>query len=262
MVRLLHAARTDVGMIRSGNEDNFAVNATGDRGLFIVADGMGGHAAGEVASEMAVQTIERELHGVRDLDDRATAQKVTSALKAANRNIHDRTITEVDKQGMGTTASVLLMSGLRYMIGQVGDSRVYLLRDGALQQLTKDHSYVQEQVDAGFLTPEQARYHPYSNVITRCVGASPDVEPDIYQGESRVGDLFLVASDGLTGMVDDRRLQTLLMSRVEPERKVHSLIAEANGRGGLDNITAIIVQVANEDDLSGVTPAQGMPVQR
>jgi PPM family protein phosphatase len=234
-------------MIRSGNEDNFAVSASGDRGLFIVADGMGGHAAGEVASEMAVQTVERELTGVRDLEDRASADKVKDALRKANRNIHDRTITEVDKQGMGTTASVLLVSDKKYLIGQVGDSRVYLLRDGALQQLTKDHSYVQEQVDAGFLTPEQARYHPYSNVITRCVGASPDVEPDVYQGEVRVGDLFLVASDGLTGMVDDRRLQMLLMSRAEPERKVHSLIAEANGRGGLDNITAIVVQVASEE---------------
>ncbi len=261
MVRLVWAARTDVGMIRSGNEDNFAASATDDRGLFIVADGMGGHAAGEVASEMAVQTIQRELHSVRDLDDRSTAPKVAEALKTANRTIHDRTITEVDKQGMGTTASVLLMSGLRYLIGQVGDSRIYLLRDGALHQLTKDHSYVQEQVDAGFLTPEQARYHPYSNVITRCVGASPDVEPDLYQGESRVGDLFLVASDGLTGMVDDRRLQTLLMARVEPERKVHQLIAEANGRGGLDNITAVVVQIVNEDD-QNQTPVQPMNVQR
>jgi len=134
-------------------------------------------------------------------------------------------------------------SGARYLIGQVGDSRVYLLRDGQFSQLTKDHSYVQEQVDAGFLTPEQARYHPYSNVITRCVGAGQDVEPDIYRGEVRVGDLYLVASDGLTGMVDDRRLAQLLNSRAEPDRKVQSLIAEANGRGGLDNITAIIVQV-------------------
>jgi protein phosphatase len=98
-------------------------------------------------------------------------------------------------------------------------------------------------VDAGFLTPEQARYHPYSNVITRCVGASPDVEPDTYRGEMRTGDIFLVASDGLTGMVDDRRLGQLLGSRAEPERKVQALISEANGRGGLDNITAIIVQV-------------------
>jgi PPM family protein phosphatase len=250
---LRHSARTDVGMIRSGNEDNFAVHAGGDRGLFIVADGMGGHAAGEVASEMAVQTLERELGGVKDLGDSGAGQRVTDALRLANRCIHDRTITEVDKQGMGTTASVLIVSGRRYLIGQVGDSRVYLLRDGALHQLTKDHSYVQEQVDAGFLTPEQARYHPYSNVITRCVGASPDVQPDIYEGEVRLGDLFLVASDGLTGMVDDRRLQMLLMSRAEPDRKVHSLIAEANGRGGLDNITAIVVQVAPEDDGAGKT---------
>jgi serine/threonine protein phosphatase PrpC len=152
---------------------------------------------------------------------------------------------------MGTTASVLLLSAMRYLIGQVGDSRVYLLRDGALHQLTKDHSYVQEQVDAGFLTPEQARYHPYSNVITRCVGASPEVEPDIYAGETKIGDLFLVASDGLTGMVDDRRLQMLLMSRAEPERKVHALISEANGRGGLDNITAIVVQVAPDEAPAG-----------
>jgi protein phosphatase len=253
MVRLLYAARTDVGMIRSGNEDNYAVNATSERGLFIVADGMGGHAAGEVASEMAVQIVELELQGAAaDLDSQSAGDKVAAALRKANRNIHDRTMTEVDKQGMGTTASVLLVSPAGYLIGQVGDSRVYLLRDGALHQLTKDHSYVQEQVDAGFLTPEQARYHPYSNVITRCVGASPDVQPDIYRGEVRVGDLFLVASDGLTGMVDDRRLQALLMSRTEPERKVHLLIAEANGRGGLDNITAIIVQVTPDDEGSTV----------
>jgi len=248
MARLLYSARTDVGMIRSGNEDNFAVDANGDRGLFVVADGMGGHAAGEVASEMAVQIIGLELAGLRNIDDNASGDKVMDALKKANRNIHDRTIAEVDKQGMGTTASVLIVANNRYLIGQVGDSRVYLLRDGALKQLTKDHSYVQEQVDAGFLTPEQARYHPYSNVITRCVGASPEVQPDVYQGDVKVGDLFLVASDGLTGMVDDRRLHTLLMSRAEPERKVHSLIAEANGRGGLDNITAIVVQVAPDED--------------
>jgi serine/threonine protein phosphatase PrpC len=230
-------------MIRSGNEDNFTVDASATRGIFIVADGMGGHAAGEVASEMAVQIVQRELAPVKDLDSEEVVQIVANALKRANRAIHDRTITEVDKQGMGTTASVLLVSGGRYLIGQVGDSRVYLLRDGGFSQLTKDHSYVQEQVDAGFLTPEQARYHPYSNVITRCVGASPDVEPDIYRGEVRPGDLYLVASDGLTGMVDDRRLAQLLNSRAEPERKVQALIREANGRGGLDNITAIIVEV-------------------
>ena len=260
MARLVWAGRSDVGMIRSGNEDNYAINATAQQGLFIVADGMGGHAAGEVASEMAVQTVELELTGVRDLDNSDTSGRLTEAVQKANRAIHDRTITEVDKQGMGTTASVLLLTTTKYLIAQVGDSRVYLLRDGALHQLTKDHSYVQEQVDAGFLTPEQARYHPYSNVITRCVGASPEVEPDVYGGDARVGDIFLVASDGLTGMVDDRRLQMLLMSRAEPDRKVHSLIAEANGRGGLDNITAIIVQIAPDDE-SANAPTQQIPQQ-
>jgi len=249
-VKLIHAARTDVGMIRSGNEDNFTVDATQARGIFIVADGMGGHAAGEVASEMAVQIVLDELRNVRDLDGEDVVQLVASALKLANRQIHERTLTEVDKQGMGTTASVLVLSGARYLIGQVGDSRVYLLRAGKFAQLTKDHSYVQEQVDAGYLTPEQARYHPYSNVITRCVGAGSDVEPDIYRGEVKPGDVFLVASDGLTGMVDDRRLAQLLSSPALPERKVQALISEANGRGGLDNITAIIVQVVETDPLA------------
>ena len=234
-------------MIRSGNEDTFAVDANGARGIFIVADGMGGHAAGEVASEMAVQIVQRELAPLVEINEDA-AKLVGNTLRKANRAIHDRTLTEVDKQGMGTTASVLLLAGNRYLIGQVGDSRIYLMRDGTLTQITKDHSYVQEQVDAGFLTPEQARYHPYSNVNTRCVGASPDVEPDSYRGEARTGDLYLVASDGLTGMVDDRRLGQLLGSRAEPERKVQALISEANGRGGLDNITAIVVQVVSTDD--------------
>ena len=247
MVRLLHAARTDVGMIRSGNEDNFAVDPNQYRGLFIVADGMGGHAAGEVASEMAVQIVLHELRDIREIDGPAASDTLKTAIRNANRKIHDTTLVEVDKQGMGTTVSVLLINGRRFLIGQVGDSRVYLLREGTLTQLTKDHSYVQEQVDAGFLTPEQARYHPYSNVITRCVGASPEVEPDVYQGEVRMGDIYLVASDGLTSMVDDRRLQQLLLARVAPERKVHSLISEANGRGGLDNITAIVVEVVDSE---------------
>ena len=250
MVRLLHAARTDVGMIRSGNEDNFAVNVPPLGRARVCSSSPTAWAVTPRARSRARWRFRRSSassRGVKDLGDKASAERVGDALRMANRTIHDRTITEVDKQGMGTTASVLLLSGYRYLIGQVGDSRVYLLRDGALQQITKDHSYVQEQVDAGFLTPEQARYHPYSNVITRCVGASPDVQPDVYQGDVRVGDLFLVASDGLTGMVDDRRLQMLLMSRAEPERKVHALISEANGRGGLDNITAIVVQVVQDD---------------
>jgi len=237
-------------MIRSGNEDSFFVLPSKERGLFIVADGMGGHAAGEVASEMAVQIIARELNDMKDLHSEGAREKMAESIRIANRAIYDRTIAESDKQGMGTTASVLVVAGARFIIGQVGDSRIYRLRDGALSQLTKDHSYVQEQVDAGLLTPEQARYHPYSNVITRCVGASEEVEPDVFTGELRVGDVFLVASDGLTGMVDDRRLQQLLLSRASAGRVVDALIAEANYRGGLDNITAVVVQVTAVDSPS------------
>lgn len=244
-------ARTDVGMIRSGNEDNFFAEADDKRGVFVVADGMGGHAAGEVASEMAVQIVARQLLPLDTIKSAEAVETVAQALRDANRAIYDRMLAEVDKQGMGTTASVLVLTDEGYLIGQIGDSRVYLLRDGALTQITKDHSYVQEQVDAGLLTPEQARYHPYSNVITRCVGANEEVEGDIYQGETRIGDVFLVASDGLTGMVDDRRLQQLLLARSGPGRIVDSLIAEANGRGGLDNITAIVVQVAGLEGTGG-----------
>jgi serine/threonine protein phosphatase PrpC len=242
-LQLAVGARSDVGMIRSGNEDNFFAEADARRGVFIVADGMGGHAAGEVASEMAVQIVSRHLLGIASVLAPDSADRVEQALKDANRAIYERMQAEVDKQGMGTTASVLVLSDNHYLIGQIGDSRIYLLRDGALKQITKDHSYVQEQVDAGLLTPEQARYHPYSNVITRCVGASEEVAADIYEGEMFPGDVFLVASDGLTGMVDDRRLQQLLLARSGPGRIVDACIAEANGRGGLDNITAIIIQV-------------------
>jgi protein phosphatase len=243
---LTFAARTDVGMIRSGNEDAYYAHATRERGIFIVADGMGGHAAGEVASEMTVQIVSRELSDLARLDDGAS-DTVLESIRRANRAVYDRTIAEADKQGMGTTASILILAPGRFLIGQVGDSRIYLLRDGALRQLTKDHSYVQEQVDAGLLTPEQARYHPYSNVITRCVGAGDTVEPDAYSGDLRAGDVFLVASDGLTGMVDDRRIQQLLLSRASAGRVVDALIAEANYRGGLDNLTAIVIQIASPD---------------
>jgi serine/threonine protein phosphatase PrpC len=243
-------ARTDVGMIRSGNEDNFFAEADETRGVFIVADGMGGHAAGEVASEMCVQIVSRHLLQLSSIAQTGAAEMSQKALQEANRAIYERMLAETDKQGMGTTCSSMVLSDSGYLIGQIGDSRIYLLRDGALTQLTKDHSYVQEQVDAGLLTSEQARYHPYSNVITRCVGASDEVEADIYSGEARIGDVFLLCSDGLTGMVDDRRLQQLLLARSGPGRIVDSLIAEANGRGGLDNITAIVVQVTG---LEGTT---------
>jgi serine/threonine protein phosphatase PrpC len=240
-LRFTCAGRTDVGIVRSGNEDNYLMIP--DRAVFIVADGMGGHAAGEVASEMAVRIIADELGDTGSLDDVAASERMRHAIRLANTTIFERTLTEHDKRGMGTTATTLVLSGRRYLIGQVGDSRAYLLRDGELVQLTKDHSYVQELVDAGYLSPEDARTHPYSNVITRCVGANDDVAPDTYIGFLRPGDLFLLASDGLTGMIDDPQLHRLLQASPEPQQVVDALVAEANRQGGLDNITAIAVRI-------------------
>ena len=247
------AARTDVGVVRSGNEDNYLMLS--DRGIFIVADGMGGHAAGEVASEMAVRITSREIGTVRGLSEPQVGEKVRAAIRLANDAIFERTLMEHDKRGMGTTATVLVLLRGRYLIGQVGDSRAYLLRNGQLLQLTKDHSYVQEQVDAGLLTPDQARVHPYSNVITRCVGASGDVVPDIYFGGLEQGDILLIASDGLTGMLEDEHLVRILSSDGGPQHWVDRMITEANRRGGLDNITAIVIRIESVDSNTGETPA-------
>jgi protein phosphatase len=239
------AAGTDKGVVRSGNEDFHLMQL--DRGVFIVADGMGGHAAGEVAAEMAVRAIADEVGNFRGLPDADVAARLFTAIQTANTLIFQRTLVEQDKRGMGTTATALILFPRRYLIGQVGDSRAYLLRGGTLQQITKDHSYVQEQVDAGLLTPEQARTHPYGNVITRCVGSNEEVIPDIYFGTLEAGDTLLLASDGLTGMLEDDQLLRVLQAGGEPKQWVDRLITDANRRGGLDNITAIIVRIDSVD---------------
>jgi len=235
------AAGTDKGVVRAINEDFHLMQV--DRGIFIVADGMGGHAAGEVASEMAVAIIADEMGAFRGLADPEIAGRLFGAIQSANGAIFRRTLVEQDKKGMGTTTTVLILFPRRYLIAQVGDSRAYLLRNGTFHQITKDHSYVQEQVDAGLLTPDQARTHPYANVITRCVGSNEEVVPDIYFGALEAGDHVLLASDGLTGMVEDDQLVKILANGGEPDDMIRRMINDANRRGGLDNITAIIVRV-------------------
>ncbi|MGQ0702588.1 MAG: Stp1/IreP family PP2C-type Ser/Thr phosphatase [Gemmatimonadales bacterium] len=252
-MRISCAGNTDVGVVRATNEDNFLLDCS--RGLFIVADGMGGHAAGEVASEMAVHIIEGELGVVRGFNDGEAAGRLRRAIQLANQAIYERTLAEHDKRGMGTTITVMTLFSRRYLIGQVGDSRAYLLRSGDLLQLTKDHSYVQEQVDAGLLTPDQARTHPYSNVITRCVGANEEVAPDIYFGNLEPGDLILLATDGLTGMLEDQQLANILGQEENPEHCVNRMITDANRRGGLDNVTAIVIRIDSADPPTGETPA-------
>jgi protein phosphatase len=251
-MRFSCAARTDVGVVRSGNEDTYLM--ANDRGLFIVADGMGGHAAGEVASDMATRIIAEEFHPVRGMSDDELMSQLVASIRAANDAIFRRTLSEHDKRGMGTTTTVLDLLPRRYLIGQVGDSRAYLLRGGVLSQLTKDHSYVQEQVDAGRLTPEEARVHPYANVITRCVGSSSDVVPDLYLGTLEADDLLLLASDGLTGMLDDEDVRQILSAGPGLEEIVDALIAGANHRGGLDNVTVILVRIEEVAPPTGEIP--------
>lgn len=254
-MRFSCAARTDVGVVRSGNEDTYLM--VSERGLFVVADGMGGHAAGEVASDMAARIVAEEYRPVRGMSDDELMAQMVGAIRAANGAIFKRTIQEQDKRGMGTTATVLALLPRRYLIGQVGDSRAYILRGGVLTQITKDHSYVQEQVDAGRLSPEEARVHPYANVITRCVGSNGDVVPDLFLGTLEAGDLLLLASDGLTGMLEDEDLRTVMSSGESLEAMVDRLIADANRRGGLDNITVVLVQIEEVSPPTGEMPAAG-----
>ena len=239
------AAGTDKGVVRSANEDYHLMLL--ERGIFIVADGMGGHAAGEVASEMAVRIIADELGSFRGLPDADVASRLFKAIQSANGAIFRRTLVEHDKRGMGTTATAMVLFPRRYLIAQVGDSRAYILRDGKLFQITKDHSYVQEQVDAGLLTSDQARTHPYGNVITRCVGSNEEVVPDLYFGNLQSGDVILLASDGLTGMLEDDQLARIMKADSDPTQWVDTMISDANRRGGLDNITVIIVRVDSVD---------------
>jgi protein phosphatase len=220
-----------------------------EKGVFIVADGMGGHAAGEVASEMAVQIIARGLDGILGKTDTDAAQIMSKAIIQSNAEIYQRTMDEPEKRGMGTTATAMVINGNRFILGQVGDSRAYVYRETQLAQVTKDHSYVQEQVDAGNLTPEQARTHPYSNVITRCVGANADVIPDIYLGTVETEDVILLASDGLTGMLEDQELLAILEEAEAPAKTVDNLVSEANRRGGLDNITVIVVRIDKVEEV-------------
>jgi protein phosphatase len=240
-LHITFAGRTDVGITRSGNEDSYLLAP--EYGIFVVADGMGGHAAGAVASGMAVRLVARELGCLRGLSDDAVADRMLGAIRSANCAIFRRALREPDMRGMGTTVTALVLYQTRFLIGQVGDSRAYLLREGHLTQVTKDHSYVQDLMDAGYLTREQARSHRFGNVITRSVGVKDEVEPDLYEGTVQPRDLFLLASDGLTVTLENGRLAEILSADRTPQELADDLIAEANRQDGRDNSTAIVVRL-------------------
>jgi protein phosphatase len=240
------AALTDVGRVRRSNEDS--VYCSAESGVFVVADGMGGHAAGEVASAIASEWIAERLCGAcMTMELEQVEDRFRTAFVEAGREILRRAAENATQLGMGTTATVLLLRQHgQYIIGHIGDSRAYRVRDGVLSQVTRDHSWVQEQVDRGMITPEQAKNHPQSNIITRALGTEAYPTPDLYDGTIEVGDIFLLASDGLTDMVSDEHLLSILEAEEDPERCVARLVREANLAGGMDNVSALVARIGED----------------
>ena len=250
MPRYLCAARTDVGLKREHNEDSFLVNE--DLGLYVVCDGMGGHAGGETASRLAVQTIERELLSARlregdpfsvdaPLEQTPLAGALREAIEGACAAVFRTSRANPELAGMGTTCISLLIHGAQALVGHVGDSRAYLVRKGEVHQLSEDHSLVNEQVRAGLLSEEEAKHSRLKNIITRSVGFEEDVLVDVIGVETLPGDLLLLCSDGLSNLLENEEIRdALLQHPVEEVPQV--LIQLGNDRGGDDNLTVIALQ--------------------
>jgi PPM family protein phosphatase len=231
---------SDLGRQRQGNEDNYFVRAP----LFVVADGMGGAQAGEVASEMAVESFDA------GIGDGSPADGLVRIIQEANRRIHDRSRSDEQAAGMGTTCTAAYVGDSDVTIAHVGDSRAYLWRGGELTRLTRDHSLVGELVARGKLTEEQAELHPQRSVITRSVGPEPNVQVDVETYPARGGDVYLINSDGLTGMINEGRVKPILQSAGSLEQAGRELIAAANEAGGRDNITVILFRLEDVDGAS------------
>lgn len=227
-------SRTDVGRVREQNEDNLIVSHP----LYAVFDGMGGHEAGEVASEIAADVVSKRAPGEMDAD--ALSQSVEEANLAIIRAAREGR----GKVGMGTTCTAAMLSGERLLIAQVGDSRAYLLHDGELTQLTRDHSYVADLVEAGNITKDYARVHPLRSRITRALGTDPNMVADTYEINVEAGDRLLLCSDGLYSMITDHDIESIMCQEVDPQKCADKLVSEANEWGGHDNVTVIVVDVA------------------
>ncbi len=246
MTSLRAGAATDRGKVRANNQDAVLVAEP----VFAVADGMGGHAAGEIASEVAVESLQQ---------GRATSrQELVEAVQRANRAVWERAEAEPELRGMGTTLCVVALvpgagpDGDRVVVANVGDSRVYQLHDGDLDQITDDHSLVEDLVREGRLSPGEARTHPQRNILTRVLGNEPDVEVDSWEIIPRRGDRYVLCSDGLFNEVDDDRIAAVLRRLADPEEAARELVALANQGGGRDNVSVVVVDVVDDDDVRDV----------
>jgi protein phosphatase len=243
-----YARASDTGRKRRRNEDSYVVAPP----LFAVADGMGGAQAGEVASKLAAAALEESDPGAL-----SGPERLVSLIQEANRRVYERASSDPSTSGMGTTMTVALVEGEDVTIGHVGDSRAYLVREGRLEQLTEDHSLVNELLKSGKLSPEEADVHPQRSVITRAVGTDPDVDVDAFVVAAAAGDIFLLCSDGLTDMVgDDDILETVEKHRDDLDRATKALVSAANRGGGEDNITVVAFAIAPGGDETVRMPAQ------
>jgi serine/threonine protein phosphatase PrpC len=244
---------TDVGRQRQHNEDTFLV--ADEAQLFLVADGMGGHAAGEIASRIAVDSISEFIVHTKEDDGTwphaydehytRTTNRLMAALRMANTRVLEAMRKDAKLRGMGTTVVACMADDGKISVAHVGDSRAYMIRNGKISRITNDHSWVYEQVQAGMLTEAEAEKHPLRNVITRALGGALAVNPDASEIESRPDDIYLLCSDGLTGMVPEDEILKLVTENADDlEKACKELIDTANARGGLDNVTAILVKTS------------------
>lgn len=240
-MRIECGARSDQGRVRTSNEDACVANI--NRKVFLVADGMGGHAAGEIASQIAAATVEEVFSDGELPPDMEVLLQL--AAKAANTRVYETQRLKPECRGMGSTLTVLTFQDNRYYVAQVGDSRAYLFRDGILTQLTRDHSLVWPLFESGVLTKNDIARHPQKNLITRSIGTHPEVETDLHRGAAIDGDIFLLCSDGLTDVLSDEEiLQILASGDGKPQGLSDRLVSAANAGGGPDNITVIVVRIA------------------
>ncbi|MGI6105587.1 MAG: Stp1/IreP family PP2C-type Ser/Thr phosphatase [Raoultibacter sp.] len=226
-------SRTDIGLVRKHNEDSLIVSPP----LFAVADGMGGHAAGEVASEVAVNTLAE--HAPAHADAEALGQ----AVRAANLEVIRAATDGRGREGMGTTLTAAMLEGERLVVAQAGDSRAYLLHKGKLQQITRDHSLMADMIEAGQITPAEARVHPNRSVITRALGSDPEMLADLYEINVEAGDRLLLCSDGLSSLIEDDEIEDILLRIGDAQRCASSLVNAAITAGGHDNVTVIVADI-------------------
>jgi protein phosphatase len=243
-LNLAWGGASDVGRVRQGNEDALLA----EHGVFVVADGMGGHNAGEVASELAVTTLRSALR-----DSVTSTEQLRELVQQANTTIYTASLDDSTQRGMGTTLTALVMiPGItdRVLVANVGDSRTYVLRDGVLSRITTDHSYVQELVNEGVITADDARKHPQKNIVTRALGIDRYVAVDVFSHDMCTGDRFLLCSDGLVDEVTDIEITSVLSNNANAADAANALVVAANDAGGRDNTTVVVVDILTADDTS------------